>query len=36
MLEEAEEKMLPASNEQSFMVVLAKVMDSYVKKAKSE
>lgn len=36
MLEEAEEKMLPASNEQSFIVVLAKVMDSYVKKAKSE
>jgi hypothetical protein len=34
MLEEAEEKMLPASNEQFFMTALAKVMDSYIKNAK--
>jgi hypothetical protein len=34
MLEEAEEEMLPASNEQFFMTALAKVMDSYIKKAK--
>ncbi|CAM6063423.1 unnamed protein product [Sphagnum tenellum] len=34
MLEEAEEKMLPGSNEQFFMTALAEVMDSHIKKAK--
>jgi hypothetical protein len=34
MLEEAEEKMLPGSNEQFFMTALAEVMDSHIKKVK--